>query len=437
MKFPNTVDKNIFKAYIDPKVVRRRQIHNGINSMDLKWTTVVNGPETLKMLCIKALAEGWIANPIYSELIFDVDRNYLLDILNLDFPVSDLSAKIQEDSFWQRFFMAKWPQCYPLKRNRPWIKIFMEKYLSEKMENMKHEDYEEERLLQLLELCAPHVENFYLSQLQPNMTSSEMDHNDHVVPLNTVLSNLPELRKIDLTYDLKTVGTNFYLGCGNISANDIKWLTEGLAKCFELQEFRLHSSKLDAGMLKLLGMALDKGCKNLEVLSLPHCRCGDSGLLAFLEALGPESLPNIHTLDLTNNFLTFDGILQLSFVIRRRRITTLNLKLNPIKSDGANAIFGALKDMQTRELNLSCCSLDSSMSFLLLKIINECTTLKRLNLSVNKFTVELGEKITEIIPNNRNLLELDLRNTEVSTISRMIIDDYILKNRLSNNDATG
>lgn len=244
------------------------------------------------------------ANPVYSEVTYDVDRNYLLDILSLDIPVADLSTKIQEDVFWERFFMSRWPQYCPQTRNRPWIKVFMEKYLAEKLENMKSDDYEEERLVQLLELCASHVENLIINQLQPTMASLESEHNDHVVPMNIVLSNLPELRKIDLTYDLKNVGTNFYLGCSNISANDIKSLSEGLAKCFELQDFRLHSSKLDAQMLKTLAVALDKGCPNLEVLSLPHCRFGDAGLLAFLEALGPDSFPNIHTLILSNNFLS-------------------------------------------------------------------------------------------------------------------------------------
>ncbi|XP_055700746.1 dynein regulatory complex subunit 5 [Phlebotomus papatasi] len=428
MKYSNTVDRNTFKAYIDQKVVRRHKPQEGLNALELKWN--FNSPESLRILSIEALAENWTANPVYSEVTYDVDRNYLLDILSLDIPVADLSTKIQEDVFWERFFMSRWPQYCPQTRNRPWIKVFMEKYLAEKLENMKSDDYEEERLVQLLELCASHVENLIINQLQPAMASIESEHNDHVVPMNIVLSNLPELRKIDLTYDLKNVGTNFYLGCSNISANDIKSLSEGLAKCFELQNFRLHSSKLDAQMLKTLAVALDKGCPNLEVLSLPHCRFGDAGLLAFLEALGPDSFPNIHTLILSNNFLTFNGIIELTTVIKRRRLKKLDLRLNPIKSEGASAIFGILKDIQVQELNLSCCSLDASISFLLLKIVMECKSLEILNLSVNKFTHEMGEKITEIVPKNKNLLEFDLRNTEVSTISRMIIDDYVLKNRL-------
>ncbi|XP_055677018.1 dynein regulatory complex subunit 5 [Lutzomyia longipalpis] len=430
MKYPNTVDKNALKAYIDLRVVRRQK--DGLNSLDLKWN--FDSPESLKILCIEALAENWTANPVYSEVIFSVDRNYLLDILSLNLSVADLSAKIQDDVFWERFFMSKWPHCYPQTKNRPWIKVFMEKYLAEKLENMKSDEYEEESMVQLLELCAPHTENLVLNQLQPTM-SPDPEHNDHVIPLNIVLSNLHELRKLDLTFDLKNVGTTFYLGCANISTNDIKSLTEGLAKCFELQDFRLHSSKLDAEMLKLLAVALDKGCPNLEVLSLPHCRFGDGGLLAFLEALGPDSLPNIRTLILTNNFLSSNGILELSKVIKRRKIQKLDLRLNPIKSDGAFAIFGILRHMHVKELNLSCCSLDDEISFLFIKTLKECKFLEKLNLSVNRFSHEMGEKITEIMPQITNLLEFDLRNTDVSTISRMIIDDYVLKNRLKKNSS--
>uniref|UniRef100_A0A1L8DMB9 Putative ran gtpase-activating protein n=1 Tax=Nyssomyia neivai TaxID=330878 RepID=A0A1L8DMB9_9DIPT len=430
MKYPNTVDRNALKAYIDVRVVRRQKPQNGLNSLDLKWNS--DTPEPLKILCIQALAENWTAIPVYSEVIFSVDRNYLLDILSLNIPVADLSAKIQDDIFWERFFMSKWPQCCPQDKSRRWIKAFMEKYLAEKLENMKIDEYEEESLGQLLELCAPHVENLILNQLQPTM-SPDPDHNDHVIPLNVVLSSLQELRKLDLTFDIKNVGTSFYLGCANISTNDIKRLTEGLAKCFELQDFRLHSSKLDAETLKLLAVALDKGCPNLEILSLPHCRFGDAGLVAFIEALGSDSLPNIHTLVLTNNFLSFEGILDLSTVIKRRKIQKLDLRLNPIKTNGAHAILGILKDIPIKELNLSCCSLDSEIEFLLLKALKECKSLEKLNLSVNRFTHELGENIMEIMPKITNLLEFDLRNTDVSTISRMIIDDYVLKNRLRKN----
>lgn len=56
-------------------------------------------------------------------------------------------------------------------------------------------------------------------------------------------------------------------------------------------------------MIKALASALDKGCPNLEELSFPHCRCGDVGLLSFMENVSYDSFPHLKRLNLTNNFL--------------------------------------------------------------------------------------------------------------------------------------
>lgn len=68
--------------------------------------------------------------------------------------------------------------------------------------------------------------------------------------------------------------------------------------------FRLHSSKLEPYMLKLLSRALEKGASNLELVSFQHCRCGDIGLSAFLDTLSRESFPNLKHLILTNNYFS-------------------------------------------------------------------------------------------------------------------------------------
>lgn len=132
-----------------------------------------------------------------------------------------------------------------------------------------------------------------------NFVSLISDH----IPFDIILPNLNELRKLDLTYDVKSISTNFYLGCSTISQNDIKNLTAGLEKCYELRDFRLSGTKLEPYMLKLLARALEKGCPHLESIQLPHCRCGDVGLLAFLDSLNFESFPHLKEVVLTNNFL--------------------------------------------------------------------------------------------------------------------------------------
>lgn len=101
-------------------------------------------------------------------------------------------------------------------------------------------------------------------------------------------------------------------------------------------------------MLQLLAHSLEKH-PYLHTLNLLHCRCGDTGLSAFMEAISNDSFPALRNLILTNNFLSSDGALLLAQTIRRRTIEKLDIRLNPITSEGAVAIFVILNEIPIRE----------------------------------------------------------------------------------------
>lgn len=67
MRYPNTIDKNIYLSYIRKENITKdgEQILDAIN---LNWD--LNFPETLVELCIKTIAENW-----NSEYLF---QNYFL-----------------------------------------------------------------------------------------------------------------------------------------------------------------------------------------------------------------------------------------------------------------------------------------------------------------------------------------------------------------------
>lgn len=88
-----------------------------------------------------------------------------------------------------------------------------------------------------------------------------------------------------------------------ITESDMSQFVKGLHRCYELREFKFHSSKLEASMLKPISRALDRGCPSLTTLAMPHCRFGDSGMNSFLDCLGHDSLPNLKHLVLTNNYI--------------------------------------------------------------------------------------------------------------------------------------
>lgn len=231
MKYPSTVDINVYKAYISATTVRRQ---NGINAIELHWESV----ESLKDICIRTIAENWANFPIFEAIEFAEDKRQLLDTVDVSSPnlkLVDMCAFIKDDdAFWKRCFMSRWPNfILSGDKGKKWIQIYLEKHLAENLERMRPSEFNKDHVQQLVELCAPYVQELKINQLQPGSS----DRGDHI-PLDYVLSNLSELKKVEITYDTKSVGKYYVLGCSNISDNDMKSLVYGLARCYELQEFQ-------------------------------------------------------------------------------------------------------------------------------------------------------------------------------------------------------
>ena len=56
MRFPNTLDLNVYRAYISAKCLEREK--NQLNALNLDWD--LGNPDTLRVLCLKSIAENWI-----------------------------------------------------------------------------------------------------------------------------------------------------------------------------------------------------------------------------------------------------------------------------------------------------------------------------------------------------------------------------------------
>ncbi|XP_053696732.1 uncharacterized protein LOC128744017 [Sabethes cyaneus] len=422
MKFPNTLDFNTYQAYFCARHLSRDE-NRQLDAINLEWDT--GSPDSLKTLCLNAIASNWPTIPFFREIPLCEDRHFLLDLLDLDFPLEILCSRIRNDAFWKRAFVKRWKNRYPVDIDgKPWIRVYLEHHITETLENMKPGEFDQENFQKLADLCSLHVKELKLNQLQPS-TGESGDH----IPLDTVLSNLRELRIVDITYDVKNAGHNFYLGCATITDKDIKLMTQGLERCYELTEFRLHSTKLEPTMMKRLASAMDKGCPNITTIAFPHCRCGDVGLRAFFEALSPDSMPNVKQVILTNNFLSSESILDLVHLIRRRPIERLDLRLNPILTEGAISVLTMIFYLPLKELNLSCCSIDEQIEDYLLMTIRFNTSIEVLNFSSNPLGQAMGDKLLARVSENRKLQQFDLRNTDISPDVRAVIDEIVMENR--------
>lgn len=83
-------------------------------------------------------------------------------------------------------------------------------------------------------------------------------------------------------------------------------------------------------------------------------------------------------------FVAQEGAFELSQAIKSHKIEKLDLRLNPLTSQGVAPILSIVKEIPLKELNLACCSIDCSIDVLLLKLLKENKTLRKVNLSTNK-----------------------------------------------------
>ena len=359
------------------------------------------------------------------------NRCLLADILDVErLPLAELCSHIKDDAFWMRMFKAKWPNLFNnTTKGKLWIEIYVEKFLAETLENLKPSDYNLEKIKSLIELCSPFINILKIDHLEAS-TDSNDSLNDHI-PFDIILEHLNELKCLSITYDCKTIGTQFYLGCTTITDNDINKFVRGLAHT-DLREFEFHSSKLDPPMLKHISRSLDK-TTSLTKISMANCRFGDAGLRSFIKVLTHDSLPNVKHIVLSNNFISNEGAIALANILKRRKIVTMDLKLNPILAEGAIHILALVNIVELVDLNLSSCSFDGSIAESLIHVLKFNRTLRDLNLSINKLGESLGQKILQTIPLNTFIRNLDIRNSDISLKTKSAIDANVLENREKRN----
>lgn len=327
-------------------------------------------------------------------------------------------------------FKAKWPTLINNTTNgKAWVEIYIEKFLAESLESLKPSEYNVEKIKTLIELCSPFVNCLKIDHLEAS-TENNDSTGDHI-PFDIILENLNELKSLSVTYDCKTIGTQFYLGCTTITDNDITKFTRGLAHT-DLHEFEFHSSKLDPPMLKSIARSLDK-TRSLTRISMANCRFGDAGLMAFLKVMTHDSLPNVKHICLRNNFISSDGAIALANILRHRKIETMDLKLNPILAEGAIHILSIASAVGFIRLNLSSCSFDDSITEIIVNVIRINRSLHELNLSINRLGNNLGLEILTAVGFNPIIKTLDLRNTDIDLKTKSAIDAKILDNRDKNN----
>ncbi|XP_068904542.1 dynein regulatory complex subunit 5-like [Tenebrio molitor] len=458
MRIPVTINPNTLKTFNYHDV--NRNVENALQSDNLSdWDQDI--PKSLQEICLEAIASNWEANPILEEIALTIDRCFLLNILSTDLPQNLTIPRINDDIYWKRCYLKKWPKLIPenvstdvqineivrvnngsrksstansvasprskkssLQQQNPnqrnWKECFLEMHLRDYLEKLKPEDYDAEKIKELSDLCGIYVKILDIRELQCSENSPSR------IPLNAIITGLENLSELSICFKQTYVGEKFTWDILKVSLHDIKLLAKGLEKC-KLTTFRLRNSDVDDEKAAIILKSLLKH-DELEVIDFSHCRIGDGGAVALSKfcLLNP-----VTDLILANNKIGTKGIEALCYAICHKicNLRSIDLKLNAIGENGINLLMQPLTmgARKMKKLYLGGCSLGHIPS--IGKMIEHNSSLEHLDLSNNSLGEEMGKIILQGLRYNTSLRKLDTRMCKLNSADEFEIIQKINRNR--------
>lgn len=193
---------------------------------------------------------------------------------------------------------------------------------------------------------------------------------------------------------MNSVGEEFNWNMFKISVADCQRLGKALLDLNDLKILRIHRSKMEYLHCQALMQNLIKNCTIVE-LDLSHCEIGDQGALCVAKVL--RSHPTLKILNLSNNNIKEVGAQGLAFTLIQpdcADLDFLNLRLNPLGSDGVMCILRALvRCTKPRELCLSGCLFEEDTVNNIALMLKMNDTLKKLDIKNNWLGEEGGKVI--------------------------------------------
>ena len=382
---------------------------------------------TLRVKCLKALADNFAEAPILDELN-EKDREAVLEILPTTLSLAVRAKNIPEESYWMRCCKAGGEVIDIKKYERSWRRAFFERYVQKCIQRFLPSKDDQGELLQQLKICQPFVKQLKIEQLwQKNRVNPvdlyyrnvDQDDEDRENPLTppedcqclqftVVLSVLTNVTELDLSYSAKECGPDFAWNLFQITEKDCEDLGKALKDKPLLTVFRLRRSLVDDPRALTLLFALE-GHQNLKTLDLSHNKIENLGAKAISKLI--KSLPVLETFDIMNNGIGFEGAECLAHSISvHQTLRSFNISMNKLSDEGGVLICRALsQNTVLRTINLSMCSLGPNTCGALGEMLSLNSTLQSLNLENNCLSEEGGEVLLSGIKQNSVLLTLDVR----------------------------
>ncbi|XP_004624463.1 T-complex-associated testis-expressed protein 1 [Octodon degus] len=408
---------------------------------DTEWSLAI--VPLLTELCIENIIKNFRINPILKQLPPEYQQK-VLSHLPPDLPLAVTANLIEDEGYWRRCCLQRWPVCHVSRHGGSWKHLFFERHLEGLLRHFIPGTTDPNTILDLLPLCKDFVHSLRVDQLLPPVhlpptprTAGEQSDSgsegeaeessaDHYA-LGPLVAGLSQLEELDLVYGVKDCGMNFEWKLFLFTYQDCHSLAATIKACHTLKIFRLTRSHVDEEKARILIRSL-LDHPTLEELDLSHNLIGDRGARGAAKLLSHSRL---RVLNLANNRVRAPGAQALAHALEHNTcLLSLNLRLNCIEDEGGQALAHALlSNACLTTLHLGGNELSEPTATLLSQVLSVNTTLTSINLSCNHIGPDGGKQLLEGVADNKTLLEFDLRLSDVTQESEYLISQALHANR--------
>ncbi|XP_074719552.1 dynein regulatory complex subunit 5 isoform X2 [Strix uralensis] len=412
--------------------------HRVIEDPEWSLTTVPH----LTELCLQHIVHNFEKNPIVDRLLPEHQRK-VLDRLSTGLPLAVTANLISDEDYWKRCCTERWRVCDISNYGDSWKRMFFERHLENILKCFIPNTTDPNQVLELIPFCKDYVQKLEVDQFLPPLQVDQKEERDdlsdtesdfgfskvsmHHYDLGVLITALPHLEELHLTYGVKDCGMNFEWNLFNFTHQDCCNLAVAVKMCHNLKVFKLTRSKVDDDKTRLLvHNLLDHPC--LVELNLSHNLIGDKGAQAVGKLINRSRL---ETLNLCNNRISHLGAQALAQALAENStLTSLNLRLNHVEDKGGEAVGHALLTNSTlKSIHLGSNSLSEPTAALFSQVLAQNATLTSINFSCNHLGLDGGKQLLEGLAGNKSLIEFDLRLAEVGEETEYLIHQIVWSNQ--------
>lgn len=175
----------------------------------------------------------------------------VLNHLPPDLPLAVTANLIDNENYWLRCCMQRWPVCHVAHHGGSWKRMFFERHLENLLKHFIPGTTDPAVILDLLPLCRNYVRRVHVDQFLPPVqlpaqlrpgdqsdSGSEGEMEEPTVDhyqLGNLVAGLSHLEELDLVYDVKDCGMNFEWNLFLFTYRDCHSLAAAIKACHTLK----------------------------------------------------------------------------------------------------------------------------------------------------------------------------------------------------------